>query len=133
MDLVVRKRTLEHRRSDQPGSAVSLSTVFSISKRIPLYHLNQRKVPFRIVHDFSQIYVHRYDFARQGFNYEFTRAKNKLMRKCDSNLRPLVRNSAKIRNRYNQEPHLNQDTNGKVITSQKTSQTRARGQPFTSR
>ena len=28
------------------------------------------------------------------------------------------RNWAKIRNRYNQAPHLNQDTNGKVTTSQ---------------
>ena len=29
-----------------------------------------------------------------------------------------VRKSAKIRNRYNQAPHLTQDTNGKVTTSQ---------------
>ena len=29
-----------------------------------------------------------------------------------------VSNSAKIRNRYNQVPHLNQDTNGKVTNSQ---------------
>ena len=29
-----------------------------------------------------------------------------------------VRKRAKIRNRYNQAPHLSQDTNGKVITSQ---------------
>ena len=29
-----------------------------------------------------------------------------------------VRKSAKIRNRYNLAPHLFQDTNGKVITSQ---------------
>ena len=33
---------------------------------------------------------------------------------------------AKIRNRYNQVPHLTQDTNGKVTNSQKTSQTRAK-------
>ena len=32
---------------------------------------------------------------------------------------------AKIRNRYNQVPHLTQDTNGKVTNSQKTPQTRA--------
>ena len=31
---------------------------------------------------------------------------------------------AKIRNRYNQVPHLTQDTNGKVTNSQKTPQTR---------
>ena len=29
-----------------------------------------------------------------------------------------VRKSAKIKNLYNQAPHLTQDTNGKVITSQ---------------
>ena len=29
-----------------------------------------------------------------------------------------VRKGAKIRNRYNQAPHLTQDTNGKVTTSQ---------------
>ena len=33
---------------------------------------------------------------------------------------------AKIRNRYNQVPHLTQDTNGKVTNSQKTQQTRAK-------
>ena len=33
---------------------------------------------------------------------------------------------AKIRNRYNQVPHLNQDTNGKVTNSQKTPPTRAK-------
>ena len=33
---------------------------------------------------------------------------------------------AKIRNRYNQVPHLTQDTNGKVTNSQKTPQTRAK-------
>ena len=33
---------------------------------------------------------------------------------------------AKIRNRYNQVPHLTQDTNGKVTNSQETPQTRAK-------
>ena len=33
---------------------------------------------------------------------------------------------AKIRIRYNQVPHLTQDTNGKVTNSQKTPQTRAK-------
>ena len=33
---------------------------------------------------------------------------------------------AKIRNRYNQVPHLTQDTNGKVTNSLKTPQTRAK-------
>ena len=35
---------------------------------------------------------------------------------------------SKIRNRYNQVPHLTQDTNGKVTNSQKTPQTRAKNQ-----
>ena len=37
-----------------------------------------------------------------------------------------VSNGAKIRNRYNQVPHLTQNTNGKVTNSQKTPQTRAK-------
>ena len=37
-----------------------------------------------------------------------------------------VSNGAKIRNRYNQVPHLTQDTNGKVTNSQKTPQMRAK-------
>ena len=37
-----------------------------------------------------------------------------------------VSNGAKIRNRYNQVPHLTQDINGKVTNSQKTPQTRAK-------
>ena len=37
-----------------------------------------------------------------------------------------VSNGAQIRNRYNQVPHLTQDTNGKVTNSQKTPQTRAK-------
>ena len=37
-----------------------------------------------------------------------------------------VSNGAKIRNRYNQVPHLTQDTNGKVTNSQKTPLTRAK-------
>ena len=37
-----------------------------------------------------------------------------------------VSNGAKIRNRYNQVPHLTRDTNGKVTNSQKTPQTRAK-------
>ena len=38
---------------------------------------------------------------------------------CDEGYRPLkVSKGAKIRNRYNQVPHLTQDTNGKVTNSQ---------------
>ena len=37
-----------------------------------------------------------------------------------------VSKSAKIRNRYNQVPHLTQDTNRKVTNSQQTPQTRAK-------
>ena len=48
----------------------------------------------------------------------FLWSKNKMFLK--------VSNGAKIRNRYNQAPHLTQDTNGKVTNSQKTPQTRAK-------
>ena len=37
-----------------------------------------------------------------------------------------VSKGAKIRNRYNQVPHLTQDTLGKVTNSQQTPQTRAK-------
>ena len=40
--------------------------------------------------------------------------------------REKVSKVAKIRKRYNQVPHLTQDTNGKVTNSQKTAQTRAK-------
>ena len=60
--------------------------------------------------------------------YSFIKSK-----KCDASwVAPLQRNrikvsnGAKIRNRYNQVPHLTQDTNGKVTNSQKTPQTRAK-------
>ena len=43
-----------------------------------------------------------------------------------SELSKKVSKGAKIRNRYNQVPHLTQDTNGKVTNSQKTPQTRAK-------
>ena len=41
-----------------------------------------------------------------------------------------VSKDAKIRNRYNQVPHLTQDTNGKVTNSQQTPQTRAKRSAF---
>ena len=43
-----------------------------------------------------------------------------------------VRKGAKIRNRYNQVPHLTQDTNGKV-TNSRHHKREPRGQPFPSR
>ena len=42
-----------------------------------------------------------------------------------------VSKGAKIRDRYNQVPHLNQDTNGKVTNSQQTPQTRAKRSALT--
>ena len=52
-------------------------------------------------------------------------------RPCSTDLqhehqRSEVSKVAKIRNRYNQVPHLTQDTNGKVTNSQKTPQTRTK-------
>ena len=46
--------------------------------------------------------------------------------KCSKQFIIKVSKGAKIRNRYNQVPHLTQDTNGKVTNSQKTPQTRAK-------
>ena len=44
-----------------------------------------------------------------------------------------VSKGAKIRNRYNQVPHLTQDTNRKVTNSQLHHNREPRGQPFTSK
>ena len=56
-------------------------------------------------------------FARASSYVTDFNTRNKLLK---------VSNGAKIRNRYNQVPHLTQDTNGKVTNSQKTPQTRAK-------
>ena len=56
-------------------------------------------------------------FARASSYVTDLNTRNKLLK---------VSNGAKIRNRYNQVPHLTQDTNGKVTNSQKTPQTRAK-------
>ena len=53
--------------------------------------------------------------------YEFFTCLTDLKNLYLHNIAPIptkVRNRAKIRNRYNQAPHLTQDTNGKVTTSQ---------------
>ena len=51
----------------------------------------------------------------------FTFSKPKIQVYSDvSQYSKKVSNGAKIRNRYNQVPHLTQDTNGKVTNSQKT-------------
>ena len=57
----------------------------------------------------------------KGYTYKVI---NILASKCPIVVK--VSNGAKIRNRYNQVPHLTQDTNGKVTNSQKTPQTRAK-------
>ena len=44
-----------------------------------------------------------------------------------------VSKGAKIRNRYNQAPHLTKDTNGKVTTHSRHHKREPRGQPFPSR
>ena len=55
----------------------------------------------------------------------FTNNKTDIM-KLNLEKKIKVSKVAKIRNRYNQVPHLTQDTNGKVTNSQKTPQTRAK-------
>ena len=55
--------------------------------------------------------------------------EGKLLERLNSYLsqkKQKVSKGAKIRNRYNQVPHLTQDTNGKVTNSQQTPQTRAK-------
>ena len=58
---------------------------------------------------------------------------------ADRNFKPIftirVSKGAKIRNRYNQVPHLTQDTNGTVTNSQlnTTNDRKPRGKPFPSR
>ena len=46
------------------------------------------------------------------------RHKSRLIQKGRTSVVIKVRKRAKIRNRYNQAPHLTQDTNGRVKTSQ---------------
>ena len=64
------------------------------------------------------------------FRNEFDKFNNRRARMLDSIYHMTntlkVSKVAKIRNRYNQVPHLTQDTNGKVTNSQKTPQTRAK-------
>ena len=44
-----------------------------------------------------------------------------------------VSKGAKIRNRYNQVPHMTKDTNGKVTNTVRHHKREPRGQPFPSR
>ena len=65
-----------------------------------------------------------------GINFSFTiamvtKVDNKICLNREFSILK-VSKVAKIRNRYNQVPHLTKDTNGKVINSQKTPQTRAK-------
>ena len=75
---------------------------------------------------------------KQALMVYFAMGKNKLIKGVDQTVwmhrlvcafvfRLLqISKVAKIRNRYNQVPHLTMDTNGKVTNSQKTPQTRAK-------
>ena len=55
-----------------------------------------------------------------GFLKRNIRVHNKDLKSVAYKTLVRVSNGAKIRNRYNQVPHLTQDTNGKVTNSQKT-------------
>ena len=73
----------------------------------------------------KQIFVYLdEDFAINGIRPKGVLAIRRIFSLVDMITK--VSNSAKIRNRYNQVPHLTQDTNGKVTNSQKTPQTRAK-------
>ena len=72
-------------------------------------------------------YLYNSAYVRRSLGISFS----KVMNASDTlglRLYTLIQSNkvAKIRNRYNQVPHLTQDTNGKVTNSQKTPQTRAK-------
>ena len=65
----------------------------------------------------------------------FNLIHNFLLNQLEANISPVINvkvsKGAKIRNRYNQVPHLTQDTNGKVTNSQlDTSYESQYGSPF---
>ena len=71
----------------------------------------------------------RRKYAKKRSSKHVCTSKEKRQRQAPVTIlgtRVKVSNGAKIRNRYNQVPHLTQDTNGKVTNSQKTPQTRAK-------
>ena len=66
---------------------------------------------------------------KETFLYLPMECHSRVWGKSPQGLKPTmtkVSKGAKIRNRYNQVPHLTQDTNGKVTNSQQTPQTRAK-------
>ena len=70
----------------------------------------------RLVNSFSMLKIRSYDRMQLNHIRDLARLP----------VPPEVSKVAKIRNRYNQVPHLTQDTNGKVTNSKKTPQTRAK-------
>ena len=69
-------------------------------------------------------------FCHNKADFDTLKAKLRIARKEFESMEPTsttkVSKGAKIRNRYNQVPHLTQDTNGKVTNSQQTPQTGAK-------
>ena len=65
-------------------------------------------------------------FCNEFNRFNNTRARMLDYLSHDIKITLKVSKGAKIRNRYNQVPHLTQDTNGKVTNSQQTPQTRAK-------
>ena len=76
--------------------------------------------------DINTIKQHKQEPRGQPFPRRWPQNSNEQTRKHKTQHIIKVSNGAKIRNRYNQVPHLTQDTNGKVTNSQKTPQTRAK-------
>ena len=70
----------------------------------------------------SEIDFFYFDISPKKRRLDTRKMKTTIRRKTGTK----VSKGAKIRNRYNQVPHLTQDTNGKVTNSQKTPQTRAK-------
>ena len=78
---------------------------------------------------FCMLYGHFIDLTSVAFTGKFRMSQYKCIHNINSRISLKVSDSsrnghinvrkrAKIRNRYNQAPHLTQDTNGKVTTSQ---------------
>ena len=106
------------------SSAKSVGKNIQESKFIDLKKMNTNETNNN---GFQAIYKVISDLhALETQNIESSTTDSDLNKEIDTTEIMKVSNGAKIRNRYNQVPHLTQDTNGKVTNSQKTPQTRAK-------
>ena len=100
------------------GGFLTFAMIIIVNNLIKLTHFGETE---KMSHD-SQIFRAKENLklSHSGPSYSQASGTNPSIKALK------VSNGAKIRNRYNQVPHLTQDTNGKVTNSQKTPQTRAK-------